>query len=50
MFKVGASVTYRTRSNRKRVGVIDKVSDESGARLFRVNDHWFLPEGLEATG
>lgn len=49
-FKVGDTVTYRTRANRKRIGVIDKVSDESGVRLFRVDDHWFLPEGLEATG
>ena len=48
MFKVGDTVTYRTRANRKRIGVIDKASDESGARLFRVDDHWFLPEGLEA--
>lgn len=48
MLKVGASVTYRDRSNRKKVGIIDKVSNATGDTLYRVDDKWFLREGLTA--
>lgn len=48
MFKVGTSVTYRARSNRKKTGTIDKISTATGDRLYRVDDRWFLKDGLTA--
>lgn len=48
MLKAGTSVTYRTRSNRTKVGIIDKVSRATGDTLYRVDDRWFLREGLAA--
>lgn len=47
MLKIGMQVTYRDRSNHKRYGTIDKVSEATGRKLYRVNgSKWFERTGL----
>lgn len=46
---INTTVEYRDRANRKRTGVIDKTSTKPGVKIYRVNDRWFLKEGLRAT-
>lgn len=48
MLKIGSDVIYRDRANRRRAGVVDSISAATGRRLFRVNDRWFIRDGLEA--
>jgi hypothetical protein len=45
--KIGTLVTYRTGAGKKKQGAVDKISNRSGVRLFRVNDRWFPREELE---
>lgn len=48
MLKIGTQVTYRDRSNRVRLGRIDRTSSRFGRKLYRVNDRWFEKNGLRA--
>lgn len=48
--KLGTQVEYRDRSNRKRIGKIDrhKNGNPDGKRLYRVDGkHWFMAGDLK---
>lgn len=46
VFYVETRVTYVTADGRRATGSIDRTSLESGRKLYRVDDQWFVPEAL----
>lgn len=46
--KLGTTVTYQD-GNARQTGTIERMSDRTGQRLYRVNDRWF-PRGAFLVG